>query len=64
VKASGSSPDQIAGYWKTLKAWPGVYADLTWGADQRNGFPDDEIVMVQANSLDNGAFKLAPGYGA
>jgi branched-chain amino acid transport system substrate-binding protein len=64
VKASGSSPDQITGYWKTLKAWPGVYGDLTWGADVRNGFPDDEIVMCQANSLDNGAFKLAPGYGA
>jgi branched-chain amino acid transport system substrate-binding protein len=63
VKASGSSPDQITGYWKTLKAWPGVYGDLTWGADVRNGFPDEEIVMCQANSLDNGAFKLAPGYG-
>ena len=64
VKASGSSPDQIAGYWKTLKAWPGVYGDITWSADQRNGFPDDEIVMCRANSLDGGAFKLAPGYGA
>ncbi|MBV9824184.1 MAG: ABC transporter substrate-binding protein [Alphaproteobacteria bacterium] len=64
VKATGSAPDQIAGHWASLKAWPGVYGDLTWGPEQRNGFPDEEVVMVQANSFDSGAFKLAPGYGA
>jgi branched-chain amino acid transport system substrate-binding protein len=64
VKAAGSSPQDIAGYWNKLSKWPGVYADITWTPDQHNGFPDNEIVMCQANSLRDGAFNLAPGYGA
>ncbi len=64
VKAAGSAPDQIAGYWTTLKAWPGVYGDLTFTAQSRDGYPDDEVVMCEANSLRDGAFNLAPGYGA
>jgi branched-chain amino acid transport system substrate-binding protein len=64
VKAAGSSPEQIGGYWSSLKAWPGVYGDITWTSEQHDGFPDDEIVMCQANSLSEGAFKLAPGYSA
>ena len=64
VKNAGSEPKQIAGYWNTLKAWPGVYGDLTFTPEQHNGYPDDEVVMAQANSFHEGAFKLAPGYGA
>jgi branched-chain amino acid transport system substrate-binding protein len=64
VKAAGSEPKEIAGYWSKLTNWPGVYGDITWTEEQRNGFPDDEIVMCQANSFRNGAFKLAPGYAA
>jgi branched-chain amino acid transport system substrate-binding protein len=64
IKAAGSSPEQISGYLQNLKGWPGVYGDLTWTTEQRNGFPDDEVVMCQANSLNDGAFKLAPGYAA
>lgn len=64
VKASGSAPDQIAGHWSKLKAWPGVYGDISWTPEQRDGFPDDQIVMCQANSLREGAFNLAPGYTA
>ncbi|MBV9858523.1 MAG: ABC transporter substrate-binding protein [Alphaproteobacteria bacterium] len=64
VKSAGSKPDEIAGYWSKLKAWPGVYGDITWTAEQHDGFPSDEIVMCQANSLKDGAFKLAPGYSA
>jgi branched-chain amino acid transport system substrate-binding protein len=60
----GSEPKEIAGYWSKLTNWPGVYGDITWTREQRNGFPDDEIVMCQANSFRNGAFKLAPGYAA
>jgi branched-chain amino acid transport system substrate-binding protein len=32
--------------------------------EQHDGYPDDEVVMVEANSLKDGAFNLAPGYGA
>ena len=31
---------------------------------QHDGYPDDEVVMVEANSLKDGAFNLAPGYSA
>ena len=64
VKNAGSTPKEIAGYWNTLKAWPGVYGDLTFTPEQHNGYPDNEVVMCEANSLHDGAFKLAPGYGA
>jgi branched-chain amino acid transport system substrate-binding protein len=63
IKAAGSTPEQIAGYWATLKAWPGVYGDLTFSAESRDGYPDNEVVMCEANSLRDGAFNLAPGYG-
>ena len=47
-----------------LKGCPGVYGDIYLHADQHNGYPDDEVVMVEANSLKDGAFNLAPGYSA
>jgi branched-chain amino acid transport system substrate-binding protein len=64
VRHAGSAPEQIAGYWNTLKAWPGVYGDITWTPEQHNGFPDSEVVMCEANSLRDGTFRLAPGYSA
>jgi branched-chain amino acid transport system substrate-binding protein len=64
VKAAGSGPEEITGYWNKLKAWPGVYGNISWTPDQHNGFQDDQIVMCQVNSLRDGAFNLAPGYGA
>ncbi len=63
VKHVGSEPKQIAGYWNTLKAWPGVNGHITFTPQQHNGYPDDEVVMIQANSFRDGAFSLAPGYG-
>ena len=64
VKHAGSEPKQIAGYWNTLKAWPGVYGDISYTPTQHNGYPDDEVVMCQANTFHDGAFKLAPGYSS
>jgi branched-chain amino acid transport system substrate-binding protein len=62
VKNSGSGPEDIAKYWRSLKSWPGIYGNISWSAEQHDGFPDSEIVMCQANSLREGAFNLAPGY--
>jgi branched-chain amino acid transport system substrate-binding protein len=64
VKHAGSEPKQIAGYWNTLKAWPGIYGDISYTPAQHNGYPDDEVVMCEVNSFRGGAFNLAPGYGA
>ena len=63
LKAAGTKPEDIVGYWNKLKSWPGVYGTVTWTPEQHNGFPDQEVVMCEVNSLRDGAFNLAPGYG-
>ena len=62
--AGGTAPEQIVGYWNKLKDWPGVYGTVTWTPEQHNGFPDEEVVMCEVNSLKDGAFNLAPGYSS
>jgi branched-chain amino acid transport system substrate-binding protein len=64
MKNGGSEPEQVVGYLNKLKEFPGVYGDISFTAERHDGYPDEEIIMVEANSLKNGAFKLAPGYGA
>ena len=64
MKSVGPEPAQIVGYLNKLKGFPGVYGDITFTPEQHNGYPDDEVVMVEANSLKDGAFNLAPGYSA
>ena len=64
IKNSGPEPEKIVAYWNTLKDFPGVYGDISFTPDEHNGYPDRQVVMVEANSLKEGAFNLAPGYGA
>jgi len=64
IKNSGTEPEKIVAYWNKLKNFAGVYGDITFTPDEHNGYPDRQIVMVEANSLKDGAFNLAPGYGA
>jgi branched-chain amino acid transport system substrate-binding protein len=64
MKAVGPEPDKVLGYLNQLKGFPGVYGDISFTPDQHNGYPDSEVVMVEANSLKDGAFNLAPGYSA
>jgi branched-chain amino acid transport system substrate-binding protein len=64
MKNVGTEPVQIVGYLNKLKGFPGVYGNISFTPDEHNGYSDDEIVMVEANSLRDGAFNLAPGYSA
>jgi branched-chain amino acid transport system substrate-binding protein len=64
MKNVGSEAEQVVSYLNNLKEFPGVYGDMSFTADRHDGYPDEEVVMVEANSLKNGAFKLAPGYSA
>jgi branched-chain amino acid transport system substrate-binding protein len=64
MKSAGTEPEQIVGYLNKLKRYPGVFGDITFTSEEHNGYPDDEVVMVEANSLKDGAFNLAPGYNA
>jgi branched-chain amino acid transport system substrate-binding protein len=64
MQAVGPEAEKVVGYLNTLKGFGGVYGDISFTPDRHDGYPDEEVVMVEANSLKNGAFKLAPGYGA
>jgi branched-chain amino acid transport system substrate-binding protein len=64
IKAVGPESDKLVGYLNQLKGFPGVYGDISFTPDQHDGYPDQQVVMVEANSLKDGAFNLAPGYGA
>jgi branched-chain amino acid transport system substrate-binding protein len=64
MKSVGTEPAKVVGYLNQLKHFPGVYGDIAFTSEQHNGYPDEEVVMVEANSLKNGAFRLAPGYAA
>jgi branched-chain amino acid transport system substrate-binding protein len=64
VKSAGAEPAQVVDYLNKLKQFAGVYGDISFTPEQHNGYPDEEVVMVEANSLKNGAFRLAPGYTA
>jgi branched-chain amino acid transport system substrate-binding protein len=64
VKNGGIEPAQMAGYWNKAPRYAGVYGTVGFSADNRDGYPDNEIVMCEANSLKEGAFNLAPGYSA
>jgi branched-chain amino acid transport system substrate-binding protein len=64
IKNSGPEAEKIVAHWNKLKDHPGIYGDYSFTPDEHNGYPDRQIVMVEANSLKEGAFNLAPGYGA
>src|SRR5215471_12781566 len=62
IKAVGTEPAKVVEYFNNMKTFAGVYGDISFTPDQHDGYPDDEVVMVEANSLKDGAFNLAPGY--
>jgi branched-chain amino acid transport system substrate-binding protein len=64
IKAVGTDTEKLAGHFNRLKDFAGVYGDISFTPEQHDGYPDKQVVMVEANSLKDGAFNLAPGYGA
>jgi branched-chain amino acid transport system substrate-binding protein len=64
IKSVGTETAALQGYFNKLKKFAGVYGNISFTAENHDGYPDDEVVMVEANSLKDGAFSLAPGYGA
>src|SRR3954463_9049053 len=64
IKVVGPEPEKLVGYLNALKNFPGVYGDISFTPDRHDGYLDEQVVMVEANSLKDGAFNLAPGYGA
>ncbi len=63
-KAAGTKAEDVVAHMNKVKSWPGIYGTVTWTPQEHNGFPDQEVVMCEVNSLRDGAFNLAPGYSS
>ena len=64
MKEVGTDTKALTEYFNKMKKFAGVYGDISFSPDNHDGYPDEQVVMVEANSLKEGAFNLAPGYGA
>jgi len=64
MKNGGIEPKQVVAYLNNLKKFAGVFGDISFTPDLHDGYRDEDIVMVEANSLKDGAFKVAPGYAS
>lgn len=63
LKEAGTGAADVAAYWNSkVKMWKGVYGTIDFSPENHNGFQDNEIIMCEANSLQDGTFKMAPGY--
>jgi branched-chain amino acid transport system substrate-binding protein len=63
VKEAGSTDAAaIINHWNTVTNYPGLYASYSWSKDDHNGLPQSDLVMSEANTQRQGAYKLAPGY--
>lgn len=61
VKTAGSTdPEAIQKALEGTKEFPGAYATYSWSVQNRNGFPDHNIVMNIAGSFKDGSYKAAP----
>ena len=61
VKTAGSTdPAAIQKVLENTKDFPGVYAVYSWGKDDRNGFPDHNIVVNTAGTFRDGSYAAAP----
>jgi len=63
-KAAGTKAQDVVAYMNRITNRPGAYGTITFTPEQHNGLPDNEVVMCEVNSLRDGAFNLAPGYGS
>jgi len=61
IEATGSTASaDIIGNWNGVQNFPGVFGAYSFSPTQHSGYPQDEVVMSQANSQRSGAFTLAP----
>ncbi|PZW44748.1 amino acid/amide ABC transporter substrate-binding protein (HAAT family) [Humitalea rosea] len=61
-ESGGTDPLKMIDFWNKQNPYPGLYASYTWTPQQHNGLPQSDLVMSEANSQRQGAYKLAPGY--
>jgi branched-chain amino acid transport system substrate-binding protein len=59
--AGSTDPAAIQKALEATQNFPGVYATYSWSAQNRNGFPDHNIVVNLAGSFKDGSYRAAPG---
>ncbi len=60
VEAGGDGRAAIVAAWNKVQNYPGVFGAYSFSATDHNGYPQEGVVMSQANSQKDGAFVLAP----
>jgi branched-chain amino acid transport system substrate-binding protein len=60
-RGGDSAGPTIVAEWNKTRDYPGVFGDYSFTPTDHNGYPQGGVVMSQANSQKDGAFKLAPG---
>jgi branched-chain amino acid transport system substrate-binding protein len=58
--AKSTDPAALQAVLEQTTGLKGAYGTYSWGPDIRNGFPDSDMIMDQANSFDDGCFQAAP----
>jgi branched-chain amino acid transport system substrate-binding protein len=58
--ARGTDPAALQKAMEATRDFPGAYATYRFGPKERNGFPDKNIVINQANSFKDGVYRAAP----
>ena len=60
TKAGSTDPAAIQKALEGTDKFEGVYGLYSWSPENRNGFPDGEILVVRANTFREGSFEAAP----
>ncbi len=61
IKTAGSTDAAAIGkVLESTKAFAGAYATYSWSKEDRNGFPDHDIVVNVAGSFKDGSYTAAP----
>lgn len=62
IRAGSDAPADLVKTLDKTVGYKGIVGTFGFTPQEHNGFPDDEVVMVVADSIRHGAFTLAPGY--
>jgi branched-chain amino acid transport system substrate-binding protein len=63
VKTTGSTePQAFIDFFKKLNRYEGYFTTYSWSETSHEGFPESSLCMGEANSLNRGGYRLAPGY--
>lgn len=60
--AGSTDPEAMSQALADTEDFAGVFGTYSWGESDRDGYPQQSVVLNEASSFDSGTFRLAPGY--